>query len=119
MDKYPRHIIAKLLLRRDVNRAKKIVAAVEREQLTAAYVEVINRKMKRTRINPRQVERMNDARKRARRVRRPPIPAPRVESGKRPTLTRAEIHGRIYDELETEAECGLLDPSFDEQGAPF
>lgn len=50
VDKYPRHVAvldAKLLLRRDVNRAKKIVAAVEREQLTQAYAEVTNRRMKR------------------------------------------------------------------------
>ena len=38
---------AKIVLRRDLNRAIKIVAAVERERLTSAYADVIRRKQKR------------------------------------------------------------------------
>ena len=71
--------------------------------------------MRRVRINPRQVERMNDARKRARRVRRPPIPAPRIILDRHRETMADEIVGSMLDETET----GLIDPEFDETGAPF
>lgn len=44
-----------------------------------------------------------------RHARRPPIPAPKIENGKRPD-------DRLYDELEidwNEADLTLLDPEFD------
>ena len=68
----------------------------------------------------RVIERTDDARKRQRRGRRPSIPAPQVHDDRKRVLveefTLADLAEGLLDDSE---EGGLLDPEFDEQGAPF
>ena len=70
--------------------------------------------MKHKRITPRIIERINDVRRRQRRARRPPIPAPQVHSDRKRILveefTAADLLEGVLDDSE---EGGLLDPEFD------
>ena len=77
--------------------------------------------MKHKRITPRIIERINDVRKRQRRGRRPPIPAPQTIIDKRSKIILEEYTAMGLAEfmLDDSEEGGLLDPEFDEHGGPF